>query len=182
MNKKILIALALIVVIVGITIVLGSFVNSETDQLSTGLSYHSSVCVYKNNELVQCSPNALTNAGKNALRSYAAHGGTLAAFDYIALANNTPEGNHAVTDTDLDNRTTCCGLTIAQGTVTDLATDGNWTISKVFTCATEAVSEVNATGIFNASSPGTYFAYNTFSPVDLQIDDQINVTWTIWVT
>jgi len=177
MNKKYIVGI--VVLLVFLTIAMTMFQVKQVN-IDDSLKYGSMVCIYKNNELIQCSHNTLTNDGKNAIKDYLGSGGTTNPFDVIAVANNTPEGNHDPTDTTLDNRTTCCGLEIADGTFTSIGT-GNWSIYKVFT-ATDTVNEVNATGLYNITTPGTYLAYNTFSAVNLLNNDQLNVTWIIWVT
>lgn len=179
--KKIFIICLTMAVLLAMGLVGYSLVN-DTVAIGDSIKYNAEVCVYKNNELVQCSHNTLTDAGKNAIRDYLGQGGA-AAFDYIALANNTKSTDYAVTNTSMSGEQTCCGLARAQGAYVAVGgANGNWTISKVFTCETEAVSEVNHTALFNASSTGTILAYNGFVPVDLQVDDQLNITWTLWVT
>ncbi|MBN2203096.1 MAG: hypothetical protein JW700_02850 [Candidatus Aenigmarchaeota archaeon] len=152
--------------------------NVET----TSIDYHSMVCVYKNNELVECSHNALTNAGKEAIEDLIGAGTAGAAFDYIALGNgSTPSAG----STSLDEEIGDSGLERAQGTVNQVAggSSGNWSVTNTFT-ATGAVGSINTTSLFNNSFPTniSMFAYNTFTEVSLQAQDQINVTWTIWVT
>ena len=183
MNKKIIVGV-LLVFLVAMYIIPGFEVTSKDS--GAMISYHSEVCKYLKRagetewESIGCSPNTLTTAGANSIKDYLGQAGA-AAYNAIAVANNTPAGNLAVGDTDLDNRTTCCGLTIATGSYAAVGgQNGNWTISKVFT-ATSIISEVNATGIFNATAPGTLLAYNAFVPVNLQTNDQLNVTWNIWV-
>lgn len=145
-----------------------------------GLEYNSMVCVYKNNEVLSCSENALTNAGKDAIKDLLGDGTAGAGFDYIALGNGaTPNASSVSMEDEIGNEQ-AVGRT--QGTYASIGT-GNWTISALFT-ANDTVSNINTTSLFNDSFPTntTLFAYNTFTDVSLEDNDQINVTWTIWVT
>jgi hypothetical protein len=147
-----------------------------------GLIYGSEVCIYKNNELVQCKPNILCNGGKDFIRDClgtAACGTTPGNFTWIALGNVTGTEAQGAGNTTLENEWTSCDLTRMDGAYTQIGT-GNWSLSHVWTASGTCM--VNSTGLFNASSGDTLFAQNNFSTVNLQNQDQINVTWTIWVT
>jgi len=146
-----------------------------------GLHWNSEVCIYKNNELIQCEPNILCTGGKNWTRDCIGKflcGSTN--FSIIALGNTTTA--QSASDTTLANEWTTCNLGRKSGEYTELtgSSDGNWTVSAVWTANDACV--VNTTGLFNATSSGTMFAQNNFTTVSLQANDQINVTWTIWVT
>ncbi|MFH0929132.1 MAG: hypothetical protein V1818_02120 [Candidatus Aenigmatarchaeota archaeon] len=144
-----------------------------------GLEYNSMVCIYKNGEMIECSENALTDAGKNAIKDLLGSGTAGAAFNYIALGNGSTPGAGS---TNLAQEIGEASLGRALGTFNSVGT-GNWSITKTFT-ASGAVGFINTTALFNATFPtnNTMFAYNTFTNVSLQNADQINVTWTIWVT
>ena len=180
MNEKYLV-LGILIVFLAVYIVSEIQVSSEVSGAT--INYNSEVCIYKNDELVQCSPNTVTTAGLNWIRDLIGNwtGGDTS-MKYIAVANNTDPAAHDPANTTMTGEESCCGLERAEGAYAAVGgKNGNWTISKVFT-ANASISEVNATGLFNASASGTYFAYNTFTPVNLQANDQLNITWNIWVT
>lgn len=149
------------------------------------MTYHSRVCISKNGHLLQCSPNVFSNAGKNLTRDYI---GNFTSTDagrvkYIALGN----GSAGATATGLTYEVLtadCSGLGRAEGTyAVTLGSAGNWTIAKKFTCGCTSFN-VNSTGLYNNSGAGqaVYFAGNNFTNVPLSQNDEITVTWYIWVT
>ena len=147
-----------------------------------GILYHSEVCVYKNNELVDCGSNVLYNTGKNLTRMYLGDsGGTGDEIDRIALCNATTSacGTPVAAKSEAYTAIAACGLSEQSGAFANKTTDGNWTISYVFTSTCDNVL-TNSTRLRNTA--GEDFAGNSFSLVTLQTNDQINVTWTIWVT
>jgi len=175
MMRKILYVLPLVVLIGAAGLMLRS--NTNNDMQGATLIYHSNVCVYKNGELISCSPNVLTNAGKELIEAYLSQGGTLGAVKYIAVGNGTAP---SASSTSLDNEITDCGLARAAGTYSNVGT-GNWSFSYTWTCTCDGVT-VNTTGIFNASSGGTMLAGNSFNPSTLYTNDELTVTWRLWVT
>lgn len=146
-----------------------------------GVNYMSSVCVYKNNELIDCSSNLLYDDGKNLIRTVLGNTGTGGPVKNITLCNATagcgsPQADHLETY----NYYTSCGLQAdADGSYGALGQAGNWTISRLFTASCDGLV-TNATRLEAGSA--TIFAGNNFTSVTLQTNDQINVTWTIWVT
>ena len=184
MNEKYFIAGVLLVFLAAIYIVP---VKQETSGAS--IQYHSSVCEYLRRagetdwNLIDCSENLFTDWGKNHTRDYL---GSLSATgsraDYIALSNGTAAGCTnlgTLTGESPNNSFTSASGSRAQGTYAVIGT-GNWSLTKIFT-ANETVNNVNATGLFNASSSGIHFACNNFTSVNLAANDQINITWTVWV-
>ncbi|MEM2568191.1 MAG: hypothetical protein QXH20_06970, partial [Candidatus Bathyarchaeia archaeon] len=59
--------------------------------------------------------------------------------------------------------------------------DGSWKITKTFT-ATQSFTGVQLTGLYWAASGSYLLAADTFSPVNLNANDQLTVTWTITVS
>ena len=151
-------------------------------QANSLLTYHSQVCVYKNGEEVGCSHNVLYNTGKNMIRTFLGDtGGDGNEVDVIELCNASSSGSCGTPVAAKSESYTAlsgCGMDAASGSYAALAQDGNWSISHVFTSLCDNVL-TNATRLGNTSED---FAGNSFSLVTLQTDDQINVTWTIWVT
>ena len=181
MKKLNYLSVGLLGILIGLMVVLslGSQVGGPVSSEAT-INYNSNVCVYKNGELIDCSHNLLTNAGKELIETILGDTGSGGPVQYIALCNSTagctaPDAS----DTTLDNEFTGCGLSRAQGTYGDLGT-GNWSIWYTFTSTCDNV-ETNMTGLFNQDSGGTLFAENQFTGVTLQTNDQLTINWTIWV-
>ena len=154
-------------------------VSSPDKDASTSISYHSMVDVYVNGRQISHSHNLVVNGGLDFIKNCIGLGlcGAPTNFSNIAVGGNTSA--LAATDTTLANEFAGSGLARAPGAVTSIGT-GNWSVSKVWTAS--ATAAVNTTGLFNNTAGGTLFAENYFTPVTLQANDQINVTWTIWVT
>jgi hypothetical protein len=181
MKKEYIVAMAILVL--AVAFYLNPMKGSESSDAT--IKYHSSVCkvvtrVDGTVEDLGCGPNLVVNGGLDFINSCIGKGlcGTPTNFSIIALGGNTTP--QAATDTTLANEWATNGLSRAAATYTYIGT-GNWSITKTWTDTT-AASVVNTTGLFNATSSGTLFAENYFTPVTLQIADQLNVTWTIWVT
>ena len=159
----------------------------SSDDIQTTINYHANVCtsvrrVDGSIQSLGCSHNLLMDAGRNAIKNELGVGGTVAAFNYIALCNaalGCPAP--AVSDTTLSNEFATNGLTRALGTYTSLAGNGNWSIAKTFTATADNVV-TNKTGLFNQSTTGTMLAENTFTTVTLMTNDQLTINWTITVT
>jgi hypothetical protein len=106
--------------------------------------------------------------------------GGLGAVNVIGVANNTV--TQAATDTVLQGEWTTCNMGRATGTyVEETGSYGNWTIVNTFTSSCDNV-RVNATGLYNNTVGNWLFAEDTFTNVDLQTNDQLQITWYIWVT
>jgi len=180
MNEKNIFVLILVIsaFVAGFSISQGYTVTGS----AAGIKYNSQVCVYKNNEIVDCSPNLITNIGKEHIDMFLGNGSAgSVATDYLALSNTSTV--LAVTDTTLPGEIANeCTLGRQQGTYHNFGT-GSWNITYQWTLAAGCSNHVvNATGIFNATTSGTLFAENTFTDVTLEGNDQLNVTWGIWVT
>jgi len=181
MKNKYLIPIFVVLLVIGV-FAIASFSNyPRGENLGDSITYHSNVCIYKNGELIECSHNLLTDAGKNLIKTILGDTGSGGPVQYIALCNATAGCSApAAGDTTLDNEYTSCGLSRTQGTYGSLGT-GNWSIAHTFTATCDNL-ETNMTGLFNQVSGGTLFAENTFTSVTLQTDDQLLVNWTIWVS
>jgi len=182
MNKNFVI-LALLIALV--TVVIYSFPVIQTAKDSSQLALHSSVCIYKNNELTApCSHNTMTNASLNATRDCLGSAAcSAAAFNYIAVGN-TSTAESAVLAA-LPGEIADSGLTRAAGTYGLIPQSiGNWSITKEFTASAGVTNlVVNTTALLNASSNGVMFAGKNFtSSVTLQGGDKLNVTWYVWVS
>lgn len=178
--------LGIILVFLAVIVITASVQIGQVTPQVQGLVWNSEVCIYKNNELIQCKPNILCTGGKNWTRDCIGKfecGATN--FSIIALGNIST-GSQSASDTTLANEWTTCNLGRKAGEYTELtgSSDGNWTVSAVWTANTNGCV-VNTTALFNSTAAppsGIMFAQNNFTTVNLQANDQINVTWTIWVT
>jgi len=164
-----------------------SFSGTSSDNpVSSGLDYNARVCVYKNGEEIDCHYNLLLNDGKNLTRNMLTGNSAGAGPTIIALGNGT--ATQAATDkvlaTEIGNE---CGLGRAAGTVNfDTAYNniGNWSVTKTFTSTCNS-AVVNTTALYNSStlsSPNNTFAETTFTSTTLQANDQLNITWFVWVS
>lgn len=122
--------------------------------------------------------NLLTNAGRDFLhlQGYQTTGLGTNGGNYIALTTNSDAP--ADGDTTLTSEITTGGLGRAIGAVAHTAGQNTTTITKTFT-ATAAHTGVQKSGLFTASTSGTLVHCATFSSVNLQNNDQLQVTWTV---
>ena len=123
--------------------------------------------------------NVLTRVGASAIRDLIGGGTAGAAFDYIALGNNTNVTTTSIALWDEINET---GLARAQGT-TYLDGVGNWTLTHIFTSQSNDII-VNTTGVYNHTSEddNMLLAGSDFTSATLQSSDTIQITWAFNVT
>lgn len=191
MNKYSLGILGLILIIGCVSLIFSTNVNTSYLIPSKGSIYHSKVCVQKNGELVSCGPNTLTDVGKNMIRDQLTGTNTMN-ISWIALCNSTNVtadggGNGCVQPATSDTvllgeYKSLCGLNRSQGTFARL-NNGNFSYANTFTATCNNLV-TNVTSIFNSSTTGTataYFAGNNFTSVTLQTNDQLTVTWYVWI-
>jgi len=186
MNKNYIIA-AILIAFLSVTIY--SF-PVKTSEDNSKIAFHSAVCIYKNDELIgPCTHNTMMNAGLNWTRELIGNAATSGAIKNIVLGNTTTA--ESATATTLAGQINDCGLEPSTGTYTVITTStGNFSTSKVWTSSCDS-EIVNTTALYNISAPGasctatncTMFAGKNFAaPVTLQIGDQLNVTWYVWVS
>lgn len=122
--------------------------------------------------------NLLTDDGRDFLhqQGYETTGLGTNGANYIALTSDT--GTPAVTDTTLASEITTGGLARAQGTVAHTTGATTTTIQYTFT-ATATHSAVQKSGLFTAASAGIMVHEASFMSVNLQSNDQLQITWTI---
>ena len=152
--------------------------GSPRDNIPQGVTLDGNQCVYitradGSKEDLGCRHNVLTNVGKNAIRDFIGVGGFTADYNYIGIGNDT--GVPAAGDTALEKEWDACGMTRATATYAALAT-GNWSMVKTFTSTCDGVV-VNASGMFNDTSPGVMLCAANFTQGTLQTSDEITVTW-----
>lgn len=133
--------------------------------------------------------NLRTTAGADAQSSQMANTAAQAAScNYIALAadsSNSNAGTVNASDTTLASSGTgsteiaANGLSRAQGTYAHTGGTAQFTVQKTFTETTTTTSNVNKTGLLNASSAGTLCFEALFTPVSLNVNDTLQVTWTV---
>jgi len=173
--------------------------------------YLDHVCIYKNDELVECNNNVVTNAGRNHTRDLltpfshvswnSSQAGRINGSQFVSLSQNGTDvvsvSNAGYNFTDCSTEVTTSGLGRSAGTYNNeriqtangnfisLAV-GNFSISNLFT-ATGTVNNINMTCLFNSTSlayaTGSIpFAVDKFATVNLNSGDTINITWFIGVT
>ena len=179
--------IALTVVLFGafyLTFTGSSLIFSGTTE---GVLYNGMVCHKVNradgtSEDYGCNKNVLTNVGKNHTTSQLFSEPTAASatdiVDSMVLGNTSaPQAS----DTSHPGKIGVCGLAeysslswSSTGT-----SDGNVTANHQWTSACNDVI-VNTTGL--ETNGNTYFAGNSFTNVTLQANDQLTVTWYVWIT
>ena len=124
--------------------------------------------------------NLLTDAGRDFLHlnGYETTGLGANGGNYIALSVNTSGAADA--HTAVAGEIASGGLERAQGTVAHSAGETTSTIQKTFT-ASATHTAVQLCGLLNAASTGTLVHEATFTSVNLENNDQLQVTWTITV-
>ena len=152
-----------------------------------GLKYTGYVCVYKNDQLVECKHNLITSWGKDAIENVMANGVFLNITN-ISIANSTAVGGQVVADTILQGQynastSPACGMAPTTNVLYWSAGIGAWNISYQWTSACDLVT-VNATGLSNGTNGAAnqLFAETTFTSVTLQTNDRLNVTWGLQVS
>jgi len=124
--------------------------------------------------------NLLTDAGRDFLhqQGYKTTGLGANGGNYIALSTDT--NGVADAHTTLAGEITNGGLTRAQGTVTHSNGETTSTVVKTFT-ASATHTAVQLCGLLTAASTGTLVHEATFTSVNLENNDQLQVTWTITI-
>jgi hypothetical protein len=137
------------------------------------------VYVYKNGELVAVAHNLITNGGIG-LFDEALHGSDNAPAKARFIALSTDGTSPSYTDSTCPSEITSGGLQRAEGTVsvTSGPANGDETVrvSKTFT-ASSSFSNVQKACMFTDLTAGTLYAVATFSPVNLQPNDQLTINW-----
>ena len=188
-GKLFLIPLAVLLIIgtfFAVTQLSGSEVQSSPNSFSQGLSYNAVQCteVIRADGSVEnlgCSQNTFFNQGANNTRDYLGNGVSTGPMQNISLCNATAGcASPIVAGTETFNKYTTCGLSDnSAGTyATTTSSVGNWSINRVFTATCDGLV-TNVTRLSNAT--GSIFAGNSFTSTTLQTNDQLNLTWYIWV-
>ncbi len=196
-NKTSLVIFSLSIIVLGSSIAYSGMLLNSVSSLSgasedNSIKYNNGVCIYKNDDLIQCKSNLFTDKGKNHTRDLLLYSTPLSAISAIALGNTSEaigQGNISIAN-ELTAANSGCGLHRAAGTI-GLSTNttgyqvGNWSISKQFTNTCASI-QVNVTGVFNTTTAAqageALFAVTTFSTVTLQPSDTLNITWYMWVS
>jgi hypothetical protein len=175
MDRKMLLAL---VVVPAVLVAIASVLPVNPGVTATEKPViKSRVCISKNNELIECKSNVITNNGKDLLKTALGQGAYIV-VNHLALGNTSAP---AATSTSHPGLISDCGLASADGTYYSEGT-GNWTIGKTWTCTCAGGIVVNTTGLYNDTNTGTYFAGTSFTSTTLQQNDQISVNYTIWIS
>ena len=189
MKKKHLFLLPLLaVLLVGVFAFGFSMNNSPSNTIGEVIGYHSMVCRQVTRadgtvEPSECQHNTLYETGMDIIRTYLGDtGGAGDEVDQIELGNasSVGAGTPVVGKTEGYTAHAGCGLSIATGTYTALAEDGNWTIDNEFTNTCAAAQLTNVTRLTNTG--GDDFAGVAFTLVTLQLNDKLSINWTVWST
>jgi hypothetical protein len=190
MNKNFVIA-ALLVALVCVTVYSTMQVNVPVTSLVPGtLGIYSSVCIYVNDEQIgDCTHNAMMDVGLNWTRDLIGDAGTSGSVKNIALGNTTTA--ETITLTSIPGQINGCVLAPAAGTYAVVGSSkGNFSVTYEWTQNGCPGIVVNTTALYNISAPGssctstncTMFAGKNFdNSVTLQNGDKLNVTWYVWV-
>lgn len=178
MNKKVLIVIPLIVIM---STIFNSQILKSANTSSDSATYGSKVCIYKNNELVECTHNLITTYGLELIKS--AVNGTVGNWN---LTNLTLGGNTSAmqtSDTDLANIYSNNGLAPAIATYIRIG-NGNSSLNYQWTASNSGTYNINSTGIYNVSNAGGHlFSEASFSNTQLSgpNGDKLNITYTWWI-
>lgn len=162
-----------------------STLNSNTG--AQGINYVGTVCpkIIRSSGRVEdlgCGHNLLMNEGKNFIEEEIGNGtASTNIVDVMFLGNGTTWGTSDMTVHT--GEIIECGLGAATGLSANDIGNGNWSFTNTWTSSCAGVI-VNTTGLnCSACAEGTeFFAGNNFTSVTLQTNDQINVTWYVFVT
>ncbi|MCK9288670.1 MAG: hypothetical protein M0P29_14025 [Sphaerochaetaceae bacterium] len=119
--------------------------------------------------------NLVVDAGKAQIAGLI-NGATSGTFDQLAIGTGTTAP--AATDTELETEITDGGGARATATTSRVTTDvsndtAQWVHQWTFT-GTKAVTE---SGIFDATEAGNMLARQTFSVINVQSGDKLEITW-----
>lgn len=184
MNKKYLaIPIVILMGVMGMLILMSTPLNTP---LSFGNNFEepkmqTNVCVYKNDQLVDCVHNLLVDSGRQLIKNIST--GSYLNIVNISIGNCTGTTGapcvQGTGDTFLNGSfgSANCGLGPATASFINQPT-GQWNLSYQWTSTCDSTN-VNATGLFNNTGVvmPNMFAEANFSNVQLSNGDRINVTW-----
>lgn len=137
---------------------------------------------YQKWETIEVTDNLLTTVGRDLLHNTGLQAtGQPAGGQYVALSADA--GNPVVGDTTLTAEiTTPAGLARASAAYSHTATTNTSTLIKTFTNdGGVQVAGIRRSATFNATSAGVMVFSNTYTSVTLEVNDQLQVTWTITI-
>lgn len=182
MKRAVLILPIFLALIVGLFTFTLSNNPSSQNSFSQGINYESEVCIFKNNNLVECKHNVLYTDGGEAIKENIGNGVDNGPFLNISLCNSSTAGvscgGVTAGQSESYNLFSAGGLTQKEGTYFSNG-NGNWTVSATFT-ATASSLTTNVTKLSNRT--GSNLSGASFTAVTLNTDDQITINWTLWVT
>lgn len=129
--------------------------------------------------VIEDKHNLLTNGGRDFIHAQA-YRNTSAGTEgsrYIAVSNDS--GSPAAGDTTLTGEISTNGLARAAATTNTHTNGTNTSVLGITFTATGAHSNVQKSALFNQASTGTMTHENTFTPVTLATDDQLQISWTL---
>lgn len=123
--------------------------------------------------------NLLTNGGRDFIHAQA-YRNTSAGTEgsrYIAVTSDS--GAPAAGDTTLASEITTNGLGRAAATTNTHTNGTNTSVLGITFTASGTHTNVQKSGLFNQASTGTMTHENTFTPVSLATNDQLQISWTL---
>ena len=123
--------------------------------------------------------NLLTNGGRDFIHSQAYRNTSAGTEGSRYIAVSTDAGAPAAGDTTLTGEISTNGLQRAAATTNTHSAGTNTSVLGITYTASNTHTSVQKSALFNQSSTGTLTHENTFTPVTLQANDQLQVTWTL---
>ena len=187
MKKIYLLASLLVALTIGTGLILGGMLGTNDTKTNTvnvyeGTKYKATVCVYKNGELIECKHNLLTTIGANFTQQQLINP-TAGNYTKYISASSTAADCADTSKTKLANEITTNGLARAECTLTSINAS-SWNCTKTFT-ATGSLSAVQVAGYnwnSTSNSAGNLFACSTFTPVNLENNDQLTLSWQVTIS
>lgn len=124
--------------------------------------------------------NLVTNAGKAAVAGLVLTDVSVDDFDYVAIGTGTTAAD--ATDTQLEGEISTAGGARAAGAGTRVTTTvANDTAQLVLTYNFTGSFAVTESGVLNAGAAGDLLCRQTFSAVNVQNGDSLQITWKVAV-
>jgi hypothetical protein len=157
--------------------------GSSDGVLGQKLTYNAQVIVSVNGKVWAQGHNTLQTFGRDLIVNRLA-GGVGSAVNNISVGNTTGVTTINELVGEINASTGCPAFGAVADTVlkNNPQSNGNWTITQTYTADCPNVV-VNYTALSNGTSGvnKVVFANFSFTPVTLQTNDQLNVTWVIYV-
>lgn len=177
--------------ILGVVFVLGILVgginlNGTPAAITEDVGWKSEVCWWKNNELVGCNHNLITNEGRDWIKNQTTMNPvTTSKVNAVAVTNETgyvPTATHNIADWEAIEES-ANGLNRTNGSIaTSNKNVGNWWVNFTWT-ATGTTTNIHTAALATAQSGGVLIAESALSSnVSLESGDTLKTAWNISVS